>query len=633
MEHNREPAHCSLPPQKSDRRTKGKNMAQKKRSLRNLLYALKQIWEADRLLLIFTLFKNSVEQVFYVFFFVYLTKYIFNCIERNIAYGTLFRFLAVACGLHIVIHFICGWYEAYRKVKTPAVYRQIFHRVMELSDSLELKDYESPEFYDKYALALDRSVDSAIMIAIRTGVYIGNVISTVMSLIIVLTVDPAFLFFLIVPMFVSLYLGEKNAKCNYEREKQITRDKRTADYVKRVYYEKKYAAEVRLFDINSLMLEKQEQAVGAMEQISLRYRLRSACYAFLMKSSYSVLAGVLAYFYVVFRVKTGNASDVSSYIAMISAMAFSTNQLKAAVENRIFISNESRLFQNLEAFLEQDTAEKSALPDAGEIRSVELCDVSFTYPGAEAPTIRNVSFQWQKGEKLAIVGYNGAGKTTLIKLLMGLYPVTSGKILVNGTDIGGIDPEAYRKRFGTVFQDLQVFAMTLAENVLMKRPEGSGDYDRVKDALQNAQFDISHRGLTKGLDTVISREFDEEGFVPSGGQAQKIAIARVFAQNPDMVILDEPSSALDPLAEYNMYNNMMKLSEGKGVVFISHRLSSARMADRIFLMKDGTIAEQGSHDELMQRGGAYHEMFLLQAENYQESIPEEMLKGAEAFYG
>ena len=605
----------------------------KNSSFSNLLYALKQVWLADKLLLIFTLFKNSIEQIFYVFFFVYLTKYIFNCIERNIPYTNLFRFLVIACSLHIVVHFICGWYEAYRKVKTSAVYRQIFHRVMDISDDLELKDYESPDFYDKYARALDHCVDDAIDLAIKTGVYIGNVISTVMSLVIVISVDPAFVFFLIVPIFFSFYFGRKNSRTQYDREQSITRDKRIADYVKRVYYEKKYAAEVRLFDINSLMLEKQENAVLQMEKVSLKYRLKSAFYSFLMKGSYSILAGVLAFFYVVLKVRYGNVTDVSSYVAMITAMAFSTDQLKAAVENRIFLSNGAKLFQNLREFLERDPKERSDRLEVSEIASIELKNVSFTYPGAKDPSIRNVSFRWNKGEKLAIVGYNGAGKTTLIKLLMGLYPVTEGQILVNGMDIGLIDPESYRKCFGTVFQDLQVFAMTLSENVLMRRPKDENDHETVRTALQNAQFDIAHPGLTGGLDTVISREFDEEGFVPSGGQSQKIAIARVFAQNPDMVILDEPSSALDPLAEYNMYNNMMKLSEGKGVVFISHRLSSARMADTIYLMKDGCIAEHGSHEELMAQNGFYHEMFLLQAQNYQESIPEEMLKGAAAYYG
>ena len=607
-------------------------MKKKHTPLKNLMYALKQVWKADKKLLIFTLFKNSIEQVFYVFFFVYLTKYIFNCIERNISYKNLLWFLIVACSLHVVIHFICGWYEAYRKIKTPEIYRQIFHRVMDISDRLELKDFESPDFYDQYARALDRCVESSINIAIKTGVFIGNIFSTIMSLVVVVTVDPALLIFMVIPIFVSLYFGKKNAKANYDREKNITRDKRIADYVKRVYYEKKYAAEVRLYDINSLMLEKQEKAVNSMERVSLKYRMKSAFYAFLMKGSYSILAGIFAYLYVAFKVKYGNVTDLSSYVAMITAMAFSTDQLKAAVENRIFISNESKLFQNLADFLEQDREEKKSKKVIDEIVSVELCNLTFTYPGAEKPTIENMSFKWNKGEKLAVVGYNGAGKTTLIKLVMGLYPVDDGKILINGIDINEIDLDSYRKRFGTVFQDLQVFAMTLSENVLMRRPENENDYAKVREALLNAQFDINHRGLTNGLDTVISREFDESGFVPSGGQAQKIAIARVFAQNPDMVILDEPSSALDPLAEYNMYNNMMKLSEGKGVVFISHRLSSARMADKIFLMKDGKIVERGTHDELMALNGFYHEMFMLQAENYQESIPEEMLKGAEAYY-
>ena len=607
-------------------------MKKKDSMFKQLRYALKQVWDADRLLLIFTIFKNSIEQIFYVFFFVYLTKYIFNCIERNIAYSKLFWFLIFACLGHVCVHFICGWYETYRKIKMPEVYRHIFHRVMDISDTLKLSDYESPEFYDRYARALDRCAEQAIDLSIQTGVYIGNVGATIMSLVIVLMVDPVLLIFMVIPMVVSLYFGKKNGKCNYDREKAITRDKRTADYVKRVYYEKKYASEIRLFDINSIMLDKQEKAVEKMGEVSLKYRMKSAFYSFLMKGSYSVLAGIAAYIYVAFRIKHGQVSDISSYVAMITAMAFSTDQLKHAVENRIYLNNESRLFKNLQEFLETDRVREEKKPDIGEIESIELQDISFTYPGAKESTIRNVSLTWNKGEKLAIVGYNGAGKTTLIKLIMGLYPVTEGKILVNGKDINEIDGDAYRKRFGTVFQDLQVFAMPLVENVLMRRPEGQEDYEKAEKALSDAQFDVKHPGLVKGLDTIVSREFDETGFIPSGGQAQKIAIARVFAQKPDMVILDEPSSALDPLAEYNMYNNMMRLSEGRGVIFISHRLSSARMADQIFMMKNGSVVEHGTHEELMENKKHYHEMFMLQAENYQDSLPEEMLKGAEAFY-
>ncbi|MBR2751814.1 MAG: ABC transporter ATP-binding protein [Clostridiales bacterium] len=607
-------------------------MESKPSTWKQLRYALKQVWQSDKLLLIFTIFKNSIEQIFYVFFFVYLTKYIFNCIEHGVEYRRLFWFLIIACTGHVVVHFICGWYETYRKIRTPLVYRHIFYKVMDISDTLTLSDYENPEFYDRYARALERSAESAMDLAITTGVYIGNVGATIMSLAVVVMVDPVLLVFMIIPMVVSLYYGKKNGICNFDREKAITRDKRTVNYVNRVYYEKKYAAEVRLFDINSILLDKQENAVEQMAKVSMKYRMRSAFYSFLMKGSYSILAGIAAYFYVVFKVKSGDAADISSYVAMISAMAFSTDQLKHAVENRIALSNDSHLFKNLEDFLEQDRKKPEPKPDAGEILSIELDHVSFTYPGAKKSTIHDVSFSWNKGEKLAIVGYNGAGKTTLIKLIMGLYPATSGKILVNGKDINDIDGESYRKRFGTVFQDLQVFAMPLVENVLMRKPSGEEDYKAAEKALIAAQFDVNHPGLEKGLDTVVTREFDEKGFVPSGGQAQKIAIARVFAHEPDMVILDEPSSALDPLAEYNMYNNMMRISLGRGVIFISHRLSSARMADKIYMMKDGQVVEQGSHEELMDQQKHYYDMFMLQAENYQDSLPEEMLKGAQAFY-
>ena len=337
----------------------------KDNTFKQTAYALKLVWEADKLLLVFSIFKNSIEQIFYVFFFVYLTKFIFNCIERNIEYKKLFWFLIISCCLHVCVHFTCGWYEAYRKVKTPEVYRYIFHRVMDLSDSLELKDYETPEFYDKYTRALDRVVDSSIDLAIKFGVYFGNVVSTIASLVIIVMVDPVLLVFMIVPMFVSLYFGNKNGKCNFDRENAITRDKRTAEYVKRVYYEKKYAAEVRLFDINSIMLDKQETAVDTMEKVSMKYRMKSALFSFIMKGSYSIFAGIIAYFYVVVRVKFGHATDISSYVAMITAMAFSTNQLKQAVENRIFLSNESRLFKNLEEFLERPVkeAEKPEEPE------------------------------------------------------------------------------------------------------------------------------------------------------------------------------------------------------------------------------------------------------------------------------
>ena len=281
---------------------------------------------------------------------------------------------------------------------------------------------------------------------------------------------------------------------------------------------------------------------------------------------------------------------------------------------------------NLQDFLEMDeeTVERGHCPVNGTLGDISVEHVSFTYTGAKEPVIRDLSLHIRKGERIALVGENGAGKTTLVKLLMGLYPVTEGAICIDGVNIRTYDPKEYHKHFGAVFQDLQIFALPLSHNVLMREPASREEREQVVDALQKAQFGDKLAQLKDGIDSMVTKEFDDSGFICSGGQAQKIAIARVFAKQPDIVILDEPSSALDPIAEYNMYNNMLEAADGKTVFFISHRLSSARIADRIFFLEHGQIVESGTHDTLMAMDGRYAELFRLQAQNYKESIPEGM---------
>jgi ATP-binding cassette subfamily B protein len=201
---------------------------------------------------------------------------------------------------------------------------------------------------------------------------------------------------------------------------------------------------------------------------------------------------------------------------------------------------------------------------------------------------------------------------------MGLYDIESGEIIAGGNNILNYEKSEYHKHFGVVFQDFQIFSLPLAQNVLMRAPENDEDRNRVREALQKAQFGEKLAALPQGIDTMVTKEFDDKGLGMSGGEAQKIAIARVFAKDCDIAILDEPSSALDPIAEFNMYNNMMEAAKNKTVIFISHRLSSARMADKIYMLEKGRIIEQGNHEELMNMNGKYADMFNLQAQNYRE---------------
>ena len=242
-------------------------------------------------------------------------------------------------------------------------------------------------------------------------------------------------------------------------------------------------------------------------------------------------------------------------------------------------------------------------------------DVRFAYDTRRI--FNDICFQIATNEKIAIVGRNGAGKTTLIKLLLRLYDPASGSITFNQTNYKDIPVRKIRKRIGVVFQDMQFFSLSIAENILL-RPLSNNEEDTttVMSALKKAGLLEKVQSLPHGIHSILTKEFDDEGVVLSGGELQKLALARVFASDCDIVILDEPSSALDPISEKEMFDFMYSAVAGKSMILITHRLSSVKMAHKIYFMEEGNITEAGTHAELMQRHGKYYEMFNLQAENY-----------------
>ena len=246
-------------------------------------------------------------------------------------------------------------------------------------------------------------------------------------------------------------------------------------------------------------------------------------------------------------------------------------------------------------------------------KEIKIENLSFTYEGNSEPTLKDISLTIKPYEKIALVGYNGAGKTTLTNLLLRLYDPTEGSILIDGEDIRTATVDSHRDRFAAVFQDFQLFSCNVGENVALDK-----DYDmgRVEEALGHSGFS---KPLKKGTETELLREFDDEGVMLSGGESQKVAIARAFYKNCPYVILDEPSANLDPVAEYNLNRAMTEASDNKTVIFISHRLSTTVHADRIYVMEKGRIIESGSHEELMEKNGTYAYMFNLQAEKYQSA--------------
>ena len=339
-------------------------------------------------------------------------------------------------------------------------------------------------------------------------------------------------------------------------------------------------------------------------------------YLFIASNDIVVYLGAILYAsYKTLISKTMLYGDCVVVINSINSVAWS---LRSIVDICIQFQNHSLYIDNLRYFLDYkpSISENENGLDTPKNCKLTLKNVSFKYDGQQNYSLKNVSLNIDPGEKIALVGHNGAGKSTLIKLIMHLYNATDGEILLNDIPIKEYKLKSYRNLFSIVFQDYKVFSMPVIENILLKDDPSTEEQAEAVNGMKNAGVYDKVISLPKQYNTVLTKEFDENGAVLSGGEYQKIAIARVFAKNTPVAIFDEPSSALDPLSEYAMYESMMESCKNKSVIFISHRLSSAVLADKVYLMENGEIIESGTHSELLKKGGKYTEMWNKQAEKY-----------------
>ncbi len=326
----------------------------------------------------------------------------------------------------------------------------------------------------------------------------------------------------------------------------------------------------------------------------------------------------VSYFYLVWNVVTGGCS-IGQFTMYLSAITQFSDAMNAVMQNFLNIKQFGMYYNELEKYMNVPAKMREGknlpLPE-GKYR-IEFKNVFFRYPGQSEYTLKNINITIENGEKISIVGENGAGKTTFIKLLVRLYDPTSGSILLNGVDIRDIEYDKYQTVLSAVFQDFSLFSFTLRDNIVLGNDDHGGDA-RITDCLKLSGFEGKLNRLEHGLDTNVYRNFETDGFEPSGGEAQKIVLARALYKNAPIVILDEPNAALDPRAEYEMYQKFDKLVDGKTAIYISHRLSSAKFCDRIVVFRSGEIVENGTHHELMEKNGIYAELFHMQSQYYQE---------------
>lgn len=589
------------------------------KALKNNLYLYKLAFESCPSRVIGEIFYLGYRYLSSMFYSVIFIGLIFKFIEDKTDFKTVLIFL-ILTGLFLGIG---GFYrDFYQRTISPVgnqkLYENLHIRMYEKATDVELECYENPKFYNQYTKAASQIKGRAFLVIHVIPELVLSVICIICSVIRIVMIDRYAVFLGIIPLFTTYFFGKKINKAKYDLYHENIPKEREKEYIKRTVYQKEYAKEIRLTQVFNMMMEKFRNASNAVIANTKKYGLKVGLLNFMQGSTNELLTGMGVIVYATVRILFFKNIKVSDYMVLVSAISYLAWCLTYGAKLLSKAQDTSLYIQNVKDFLEYkpkiSESQEGVIPDGTDLK-LSLKDVSFTYFGQTEPVLKHINMEIGKGEKIALVGHNGAGKSTLIKLLMRLYDVTEGEILCNDINITEYNVQAYRRLFGTVFQDYKVLSLTVAENILMDSVTEE-DRPRVEQALRDSGAYDKVMTLPKGIDSMLTREFDEDGVELSGGELQKIAIARVFAKGGEVAILDEPSSALDPIAEYKMYESMLRACKDKAVIFISHRLSSAVLADRIYMLENGEVVESGSHLQLMEKNGKYAQMFRFQAENY-----------------
>ena len=489
-------------------------------------------------------------------------------------------------------------------------------RLMAHAATLDLAHFEDADFYDKLERARRQTTGRMVLMSQVFGQ--AQDLVTIASFGVGLVVYAPWLIVLLVLALVPAFLGEAHFNAqSYSLTYAWTPERRELDYLRYTGASDETAKEVKIFGLNDFLTERYRQLADAFYEANRRLAVRRAGWGAVLATVGS--AGYYAaYAVIVYRTARGDFS-----IGDLTFLAGSFGRLRSLLEGLLAsfstVAGQALYLDDLFSFFEirprvASPAEPVPFPDPIR-RGFTFENVGFRYPGSERWILRGLSFELRAGEALALVGENGAGKTTLVKLLARLYDPDEGRILLDGYDLRDYALADIRANIGVIFQDFVRYHLTAAENIAVGRVEEREDRPRIEHAAQRSLADTVIEKLPEGYEQVVGRRF-KTGVDLSGGEWQKVALGRAYMRDAQLLILDEPTAALDARAEFEVFQRFKDLTEGKTAVLISHRFSTVRMADRILVLAEGELEEIGTHEELLASGGRYAELFELQAAGY-----------------
>ena len=564
-------------------------------------------------------FRTLIDYGEWLFYSAFFMRYVINALQEGRAFSTLLTFIGICVAVFasktLYTDFIVG---KIIPIATTQVNKKLYQILFKKSRNVELECFENADFYDKYTLAM-KNADTRLINTVEKifGVIFGA-IASVCAFIFMFQVDKLSVTFILLPIIGNFYFRRLNSHIDYKRNKDMAVHNRRIDYINRVMYLKEYAKEMRLTKVFQLLRHQYRDAITGVADVTKKYVWKSAAlhWLYVMFTFTFIFEGLLIYG--AFRTLVSQTISLAQ-LAVITSMMVSTTWILIGFTDSVTECFKNGLFvEYLKTFLEY----KEKIPedydgaDPGPtIESIEFRNVSFAYK--DIRVLENLNMKFEGNKTYALVGHNGAGKSTIIKLLLRFYDPTEGEIFLNGRNIKEYNLQKYRSLFATAFQDNRMFSMSVADNVVLGEnipPEKKEEV--VTQALKLSGVYEKVMSLPKGIDTTLTREFDDQGAVLSGGEFQKIVVSRAFARDCPVKVFDEPSSALDPIAEYMLFDNILKACRDNTLLFISHRLSSVQNADYVFLLEKGKVREEGTHRQLMEKNGAYADMYTKQAQNY-----------------
>ena len=599
---------------------KKENTVSLKRMISNTIFMIRYAARYDRPLLVKIILLYVFSEAGWALNATFILKAIIEGLTGKKELKGIVLILVLSLILVTILEWIDQLIAEWSQAKLIRLSGIIQRDLIEKNSHMDLLYYDDPEYYDTYVIVANNA-DSAIA---KTVTIVSHILAGIAGLsvaaVLIFGVNPVLALFPVAGFTVNLLTRFKIERLEYQWDIANKKALRKADYSKRVFYQPEFAKECKLTDVRTPLRKQFDEALQEASDAGKKYApaltwvsLINWICVFTVFSFFAVPA-YLGYLALVLRSialgEVASANNASNFVRG------NLNRINFCLVDFQQIGQYAEKFRAMLNYKPVIEKADGLTPDAGP-QELVLENMSFRYPHAKKNTLNNISLTIRPGEKIAIVGENGAGKTTFVKLLMRLYDVTGGSIRYGGRDVREYATEEYRKKISAVFQDYNIYAATLAENVLMRKA-GKEDELRVVEALKKADFGGKLDKLSDGIHTRLTREFDTDGTNLSGGESQKVAISRIFANEGECAvsILDEPSSALDPVSEYHLNRNLIENAKNDTIIFISHRLSTTRMADRIYLFEKGSVKEQGTHEELMHLNGRYREMFDRQARNY-----------------